>query len=125
MGTGRPQQPELARSGRTDLDPDRIGTELESRKAPRSKGRTGPVPPDNQPGHHPDEEADKPDLDVFAARLSGEGRRRPAIVGLALSGLRVTGRMLGTLQERVASRWRPPHLSRVAVARASRAATGR
>lgn len=25
-------------------------------------GRTGPVPPDNQPGHHPEHEQDKPDL---------------------------------------------------------------
>jgi hypothetical protein len=103
---GRPQQPELARSGRTDLDPDRIGTELESRKPPRSTGRTGPVPPDNQPGHHPEEEADKPDLDAFAARLTGERWRQPAVVGLALSGLRVTGRVLGAFQERVMSEWR-------------------
>jgi hypothetical protein len=45
----RPQQPEIARNGRTDV---------------------GPVPPENQPGHHPPEEQDKPDLDAFAAKLS-------------------------------------------------------
>lgn len=69
-----PQQPELARSRKTDLDPDRIGTELESRKTPRSGGPTGPVPAENQPGHHPDRDQDKPDLDAFAAKLSGDGR---------------------------------------------------
>jgi hypothetical protein len=106
---GRPQQPELARSGRTDLDPDRIGTELEARKPPETKGRTGPVPAENQPGHHPDQEADKPDLDEFAARLGAAepaGRRLPAVVGVAGAGLRVAGRTLGGLQEWVALRWR-------------------
>ena len=70
----RPQQPELARSGKTDLDPDRIGTELESRKPLRSGGETGPVPPENQPGHHPDQDQDKPDLDAFVAKLQGDDR---------------------------------------------------
>lgn len=109
---GRPQQPELARSGRTDLDPDRIGTELEARKQPEAKGRTGPVPPENQPGHHPAEEADKPDLDAFADRLgTGDGPRRgPAVLdmarNMARSGLRLSGRALGGLQERISGRWR-------------------
>ena len=106
---GRPQQPELARSGRTDLDPDRIGTELEGRKDLGTKGRTGPVPPDNEPGHHPPEEADKPDLDAFAAKLgAGEpAGRRPAVVDLALGGVRFTGRILGTLQEQVTTKVLP------------------
>jgi len=30
---------------------------------------TGPVPPENQPGHHPAHEQDKPDLKAFAERL--------------------------------------------------------
>ena len=66
----RPQQPEIARSGRTDVDPDHVGEALEGARAPRSKGKTGPVPPENQPGHHPPEEQDKPDLDAFAAKLT-------------------------------------------------------
>jgi hypothetical protein len=70
----RPQQPELARSGKTDLDPDHIGTELEARKPVRPGGRTGPVPPENQPGHHPSDDQDKPDLDAFAAKLTGDDR---------------------------------------------------
>jgi hypothetical protein len=65
----RPQQPELARSAKTDLDPDHIETGLQGQKAPATGGETGPVPPDNQPGHHPAKEQDKPDLDAFAARL--------------------------------------------------------
>ena len=27
------------------------------------------VPPENRPGHHPEEEQDKPDIDAFAAKL--------------------------------------------------------
>jgi hypothetical protein len=65
----RPQQPELARSAKTDLDPDHIETGLQGQKAPATGGETGPVPPDNQPRHHPANEQDKPDLDAFAAKL--------------------------------------------------------
>ncbi|HEV7686411.1 MAG TPA: hypothetical protein VGQ80_07575 [Acidimicrobiia bacterium] len=65
----RPQQPELARSGKTDLDPDHVETGLEGQPIPPSGGETGPIPVDNQPGHHPAKEQDKPDLDAFAARL--------------------------------------------------------
>jgi hypothetical protein len=65
----RPQQPELARSAKTDLDPDHIETGLQGQPKPSTGGETGPVPPDNQPGHHPVEEQDKPDLDAFAAKL--------------------------------------------------------
>jgi hypothetical protein len=65
----RPQQPELARSAKTDIDPDHVETGLQGQPTPKSGGETGPVPPDNQPGHHPEKEQDKPDLDAFAARL--------------------------------------------------------
>lgn len=65
----RPQQPELARSGKTDLDPDHVETGLQGQPIPPSGGETGPVPVDNQPGHHPANEQDKPDLDAFAAKL--------------------------------------------------------
>lgn len=68
----RPQQPEIARSGRTDVDPDHAAESLDAKRTPRSKGRTGPVPPENQPGHHPPDEQDRPDLDAFAARLTAE-----------------------------------------------------
>src|SRR5688500_20301959 len=65
----RPQQPELARSAKTDLDPDHVETGLQGQRKPKADGPTGPVPPDNQPGHHPPKEQDKPDLDAFAAKL--------------------------------------------------------
>jgi hypothetical protein len=69
---GRPQQPELARSAKTDLDPDHVETGLQGQKAPVAGGETGPVPDENQPGHHPPEEQDKPDLDAFAAKLGAD-----------------------------------------------------
>lgn len=37
----------------------------------------GPVPPDNQPGHHPPQEQDKPDLEAFAERLGTASRSEP------------------------------------------------
>ncbi|MGI8983550.1 MAG: hypothetical protein ACR2HM_03300 [Acidimicrobiales bacterium] len=79
----------------------------------------GPVPPENQPGHHPDEDQDKPDLDRFAAKLGtmepdereavlederptpAPAARRGALVGVAalvalvlavLAGRRIRGR---------------------------------
>jgi len=68
----RPQQPELARSAKTDIDPDHVETGLQGQPRPATGGETGPVPPDNQPGHHPAKEQDKPDLDAFAARLGAD-----------------------------------------------------
>jgi hypothetical protein len=73
----RPQQPELARSAKTDLDPDHIETGLQGQQKPKAEGATGPVPPENEPGHHPPKEQDKPDLDAFAARL-GTDPKAPA-----------------------------------------------
>lgn len=65
-----PQQPELARSRKTPhQDQDAVATVVEGRSTPSTEGRTGPVPAENQPGHHPAQEQDKPDLDAFAARL--------------------------------------------------------
>lgn len=42
---------------------------LEGQDQPGVSGPAGPIPEDNQPGHHPAKEQDKPDLDAFAARL--------------------------------------------------------
>ncbi len=56
----KPQQPELRRSGLGSTDQDSAKVRAEESldaDAPR-----GPVPPDNQPGHHPEVEQDKPDL---------------------------------------------------------------
>ena len=73
----RPQQPELARSGKTDIDPDHVETGLQGQPTPATGGETGPVPPENQSGHHPAREQDKPDLDAFAAKL-GTDPKAPA-----------------------------------------------
>jgi hypothetical protein len=53
-----PQQPELHRSGRGATDPESAKGQVDSPAA--DEGDAGPVPPDNRPGHHPDEEQDKP-----------------------------------------------------------------
>lgn len=67
-----PQQPELRRSERVPaLDPDATEAKLSAERRNRRKPtepRT-PVPGDQQPGHHPDEDQDKPDMDAFAERL--------------------------------------------------------
>ena len=66
----KPQQPELRRSGMVEaLDPD--ATEAK-RSADRRRPVTdpkAPIPEDQRPGHHPDHDQDKPDLNKFAERL--------------------------------------------------------
>jgi hypothetical protein len=64
-----PQEPEPTGSAKTDLDADQVETGLPEQRKPAVGGETGPVPPENQPGHHPPKEQDKPDLDAFAAKL--------------------------------------------------------
>jgi hypothetical protein len=113
----RPQQPELARSAKTDLDPDHVETGLQGQPRPVTGGETGPVPAENQPGHHPPDEQDKPDLDAFAARLGADPKapsatteREPRPVGLMLMPLRQTVKRLEqldrTLTERLTQRFR-------------------
>lgn len=63
MGKGdsrRPQQPELARSEHNQTDSGHWAEREEAREVPGERGRGGPVPPQNRPGHRPDEEPDKP-----------------------------------------------------------------
>lgn len=56
----KPQQPELHRSGRGASDPASAKTKAEvAGTGPRSEGG-GRVPEENQPGHHPEQEQDKP-----------------------------------------------------------------
>jgi hypothetical protein len=56
----KPQQPELHRSGKGATDPASAKADAEVGGNPGSGGRAGPVPQDNQPGHHPEQEQDKP-----------------------------------------------------------------
>lgn len=75
----QPQQPGIARSrAHTPINQDTDASVLDAEQQPTAKGAPGPVPADNQPGHHPDTEQDKPDLDAFAARLSGREERSQA-----------------------------------------------
>lgn len=66
---------------------------------PETTPDAGPVPADNQPGHHPSKEQDKPDLDAFARRLgvaepavdqddTGTARSKPAaLIGVAVAAV--------------------------------------
>ncbi len=65
-----PQQPELARSRKTPAqDADAVAGVLDGQRDVGAEAPRGPVPPENQPGHHPADEQDKPPLDKFAAKL--------------------------------------------------------
>ena len=71
-----PQQPELARSRKTPAqDQDAVAGVLDGQRDIAADAPRGPVPPENQPGHHPADEQDKPDLNAFAAKL---GTMEPA-----------------------------------------------
>ena len=54
-----PQQPEMHRSGYHAADPSSAKGHVDA--TGDEKGNTGPVPEDNQPGHHPEHEQDKPE----------------------------------------------------------------
>ena len=71
-----PQQPELARSRKTPAqDQDAVAGVLDGQRDVGADAPRGPVPDENQPGHHPADEQDKPDLNAFAAKL---GTMEPA-----------------------------------------------
>lgn len=57
---GTPQQPEIRRSGRGRVDEEARYQDTELERPKGGKGRRGPVPPENEPGHHPEREQDKP-----------------------------------------------------------------
>jgi hypothetical protein len=56
-----PQQPEIDRHGLGEVDQDGRTISREDERRERSSGRTGPIPEDNRPGHHPEREQDKPE----------------------------------------------------------------
>jgi hypothetical protein len=59
----KPQQPEIRRSGRGETEQDGRRQTRETESTTKTGGRTGPVPPENRPGHRPDEEQDKPEIE--------------------------------------------------------------
>lgn len=66
----KPQQPEVRRSGFVPaLDPDATEGKLSAQSPPESGDTIGDAPVEQQPGHRPAEDQDKPDLDAFAERL--------------------------------------------------------
>ncbi len=70
----KPQSPELRRSGDiASFDPDNVAARVKASDRPRSSGSTGPVPEENRPGHHPDREQSKPDMDDFVERFNRAG----------------------------------------------------
>jgi hypothetical protein len=75
----KPQQPELARSGRGATDPHAVKTEL---TAPNQGGGErelgGPVPTGNLPGHHPEHDQDKPDGSAFIEKMHRLAEEEPA-----------------------------------------------
>ncbi|HEX2258759.1 MAG TPA: hypothetical protein VHJ40_03345 [Actinomycetota bacterium] len=55
----KPQQPELARSGRGATDQD--SAKIKAGSGPVDADQpVGPVPEENQPGHRPEKDQDKP-----------------------------------------------------------------
>ena len=57
----KPQQPEIRRSERGETDQDGRRQSREEKSTAETGGRGGPVPPDNEPGHHLEREQDKPE----------------------------------------------------------------
>lgn len=58
--SNKPQQPELRRSGRGATDDD--SAKIKAEESVQGDKTTGWVPPDNRPGHRPEQDQDKPDL---------------------------------------------------------------
>jgi hypothetical protein len=56
----KPQQPELERSGRSEVDPEGRRITREEERRGRAGGKAGKIPPENRPGHRPAKEQDKP-----------------------------------------------------------------
>src|SRR2546423_6230141 len=57
----KPQQPELHRSGKGATDPASAKAAAEVAGGRDERAEAGPVPAENQPGHHPQHEQDKPE----------------------------------------------------------------
>lgn len=104
----RPQSSELRRSGTTPVfEPDSISSRLEAHDRPGSSGETGPVPEANTPGHHPEHDQDRPDLDAFAERFSGRDLDDlPADTGVVDDSYRVDEQPGGS--GTTVMRWAPP-----------------
>lgn len=56
----KPQQPELRRSGKGSTDQDAAEMRADQESADADGGGVAPVPEENQPGHRPEHDEDKP-----------------------------------------------------------------
>ena len=56
----KPQQPEIARSGKGEVTQEGRRQAREADKAQDEGGKAGKVPPENEPGRKPEHEHDKP-----------------------------------------------------------------
>lgn len=66
----KPQQPELRRSERVPaLSPDASEAELSAQSIPSTTDPDAPIPEEQRPGHDPEVDQDKPDMDAMAERL--------------------------------------------------------
>ena len=97
-----PQQPELARSRKTPAqDQDAVAAVVDGKRGLVTDAPAGPVPVDNQPGHHPAKEQDKPDLDAFAQKLgiveSPEDDGAPERAGRQIAPAAVAGAVAALL----------------------------
>ncbi len=68
-----PQQPELRRSARGVTSDASAKTKLDVEQVTNEE-TSAHVPEDNQPGHHPEREQDKPDPEAFIERAQGGDR---------------------------------------------------
>jgi hypothetical protein len=70
---GKPQQPELGRSGHTPVTEGQHAREvIQGQGQSEAEESPGQVPEANRPGHHPETEQDKPDPARFRSRLAGD-----------------------------------------------------
>jgi hypothetical protein len=65
----KPQQPEIARSGHSAADPGAVKSSLSAPTEQADDPARGPVPEENLPGHHPEQDQDKPTGDAFLQKL--------------------------------------------------------
>lgn len=101
----KPQSPELRRSGRNPaLDPDNAATRIEAAPRPTRSGPEGPVPPENQPGHHDADEQDRPDLDAFVERFNAGPAGPGAVEGSDADGSGVVSGVPRRIAAEVAER---------------------
>ncbi len=81
----KPQQPELHRSSLSPTDPASVKSRPPAPAAASGDG-PAPVPEENRPGHHPEQDQDKP-TERFIARTSRRSpAARPAAAGTAAAG---------------------------------------